>query len=42
MLEDKSFEASEMKGKKITIDDKFVENQLSKIITNLDLAKFVL
>ncbi|MCX4083656.1 ATP-dependent protease ATPase subunit HslU [Rickettsia hoogstraalii] len=42
LLEDISFEASEMKGKKITIDDKFVENQLSKIITNLDLAKFVL
>ncbi|MCC8406052.1 MAG: ATP-dependent protease ATPase subunit HslU [Rickettsia endosymbiont of Sceptobius lativentris] len=41
LLEDISFEASEMKGKKITIDDKFVENQLSKIITNLDLAKFV-
>lgn len=42
LLEDISFEASEMKDKKITIDDKFVENQLSKIITNLDLAKFVL
>ncbi|AFB31919.1 MULTISPECIES: ATP-dependent protease ATPase subunit HslU [spotted fever group] len=42
LLEDISFEASEMKGNKITIDDKFVENQLSKIITNLDLAKFVL
>ncbi|BDU60417.1 ATP-dependent protease ATPase subunit HslU [Candidatus Rickettsia kotlanii] len=42
LLEDISFEASEMKGKNITIDDKFVENQLSKIITNLDLAKFVL
>ncbi|HJD58726.1 MAG TPA: ATP-dependent protease ATPase subunit HslU [Rickettsia endosymbiont of Ceroptres masudai] len=42
LLEDISFEASEMKGKKITIDDKFVENKLSKIITNLDLAKFVL
>ncbi|KJW02535.1 ATP-dependent protease HslVU, ATPase subunit [Rickettsia endosymbiont of Ixodes pacificus] len=42
LLEDISFEASEMKDKKITIDDKFVENQLSKIMTNLDLAKFVL
>ncbi|CEO17338.1 ATP-dependent protease ATPase subunit HslU [Rickettsia monacensis] len=42
LLEDISFEASEMKNKKITIDDKFVENQLSKIMTNLDLAKFVL
>ncbi|ADE29836.1 ATP-dependent protease ATPase subunit HslU [Rickettsia prowazekii] len=42
LLEDISFEASEMKVKKIIIDDKFVENQLSKIITNLDLAKFVL
>ena len=42
LLEDISFEASEMKGKKITIDDKFVENQLSKVITNLDLARFVL
>lgn len=42
LLEDISFEASEMQSTKITIDDKFVENQLSKIITNLDLAKFVL
>jgi ATP-dependent HslUV protease ATP-binding subunit HslU len=31
-----------MKGQKVTIDEEFVEKQLSKIITNLDLAKFVL
>jgi len=42
LLEDISFKASEMKGEKISIDDKFVEKQLSKILTNLDLAKFVL
>ncbi|HJD61452.1 MAG TPA: ATP-dependent protease ATPase subunit HslU [Rickettsia endosymbiont of Degeeriella rufa] len=42
LLEDISFRASEMQGEKISIDDKFVENQLSKILTNLDLAKFVL
>lgn len=42
LLEDISFKASEMKGEKITIDDEFVEKQLSKILTNLDLAKFVL
>ncbi|WP_342226033.1 ATP-dependent protease ATPase subunit HslU [Rickettsia endosymbiont of Urophora cardui] len=42
LLEDISFRASEMQGEKISIDDKFVENQLSKILTNLDLVKFVL
>ena len=42
LLEDISFGASEMKGETIIIDDKFVEKQLSKIITNLDLAKFIL
>lgn len=42
LLEDISFRASEIQGEKISIDDKFVEHQLSKILTNLDLAKFVL
>lgn len=42
LLEDISFKASEMKGEKIVISDEFVEKQLSKILTNLDLAKFVL
>ncbi|MFY9589664.1 ATP-dependent protease ATPase subunit HslU [Rickettsia endosymbiont of Halotydeus destructor] len=42
LLEDISFNASEMKGQKVTINEEFVEKQLSKIITNLDLAKFVL
>nr|WP_253307563.1 ATP-dependent protease ATPase subunit HslU [Rickettsia endosymbiont of Ceutorhynchus assimilis] len=42
LLEDISFNASEMKGQKVTLDKEFVEKQLSKIITNLDLAKFIL
>lgn len=42
LLEDISFRASEMKGEVITVDKEFVEKQLSTIITNLDLAKFVL
>lgn len=42
LLEDISFNASKMKGQKVTIDEEFVEKQLSKIITNLDLTKFIL
>lgn len=42
LLEDISFNASDMKEKKITIDKDFVDNQLSKIIQNIDLVKFIL
>lgn len=42
LLEDISFNASDMKEKKITIDKDFVDNQLSKIVQNIDLVKFIL
>jgi ATP-dependent HslUV protease ATP-binding subunit HslU len=42
LLEDISFEASDMKQQKVVIDAKFVEKQLSVLSTNVDLAKFIL
>ena len=42
LLEDISFEASDSRNKKITIDKKFVEKQLSGFVKNRDLAKFIL
>lgn len=42
LLEEISFEASEMKGKEVSIDAAFVEKQLSSLSKNTDLAKFIL
>jgi len=42
LLEDISFNASEMEEKKIIIDEHFVSKQLSKLVKDLDLAKFIL
>lgn len=42
LLEKLSFEADKMSGKKVVIDAKFVENELSSIKTNTDLSKFIL
>ena len=42
LLEDISFNASEIKEKKIIIDDEFVDKQLLNLVQNLDLAKFIL
>lgn len=42
LLEDISFNASEIKEKKIIIDEQFVSKQLSTLVKNLDLAKFIL
>ncbi len=42
LLEDISFNASDMQEKKIVIDEVFVDNQLSKLSNNIDLAKFIL
>jgi len=42
LLEDVSFEASDSKNKKVTIDEKFVTKQLAGFVTNRDLAKFIL
>lgn len=42
LLEDISFEASDMPEKNVIIDAKFVENQLSCLRKNVDLSKFIL
>lgn len=42
LLEDISFEASDLTEKKIVIDVTFVEKQLSALSKNIDLAKFIL
>lgn len=42
LLEDISYNASELNEKKIIIDDSFVEKQLSNLIKNQDLSKFIL
>ena len=42
LLEDISFEASDNKEKKVTIDRNFVKKQLDGFIKNMDLAKFIL
>lgn len=42
LLEDISFEASDLTVKKIVIDVEFVEKQLSALSKNIDLAKFIL
>ncbi|GAB4162925.1 MAG: ATP-dependent protease ATPase subunit HslU [Rickettsiaceae bacterium] len=42
LLEDLSFEASDLGKKKVVIDAKFVTKQLSGFMKNMDLAKFIL
>lgn len=42
LLEDISYNASDIKEKKIVIDHNFVDTQLSVLTKNLDLAKFIL
>ncbi|XVN43038.1 MAG: ATP-dependent protease ATPase subunit HslU [Candidatus Rickettsia vulgarisii] len=42
LLEDISFTASDTKEKNITIDEIFVDKQLSKVAQNIDLVKFIL
>lgn len=42
LLEDISFNSSDTEEKKITIDEKFVDKQLSKIVQNINLIKFIL
>lgn len=42
LLEEISFEASEMKAQTINIDKAFVEKQLAALSKNVDLAKFIL
>jgi ATP-dependent HslUV protease ATP-binding subunit HslU len=42
LLEEISFNASEMKNKTITIDKKYVEQHLEKIAKRTDLSKFIL
>ncbi len=42
LLEDLSFNASEMKKKKVTIDVEYVTKQLGEISKNTDLSRFIL
>lgn len=42
LLEDISFNASELKGQKIVIDAKFVREKLSEIIKSEDLSRYIL
>jgi ATP-dependent HslUV protease ATP-binding subunit HslU len=42
LLEEVSYNASEAKEKKLIIDKIFVEKQLSNLVQDLDLAKFIL
>jgi ATP-dependent HslUV protease ATP-binding subunit HslU len=42
MLEEVSFHAPEMKGKKITVNKKFVDKALANIIENVDLSRYIL
>lgn len=42
LLEDLSFEANEYAGKKFVVDKKMVEEKLSEIVENKDLARYIL
>lgn len=42
LLEKINFEASDMKGKTITIDTKYVHDQLHDLVKHIDLSKFIL
>ncbi|AGF47235.1 ATP-dependent HslUV protease ATP-binding subunit HslU [Candidatus Kinetoplastibacterium desouzaii TCC079E] len=42
LLENLSFEASDMDGKDIIINEKYVEEELGQITSNQDLAKYIL
>jgi ATP-dependent HslUV protease ATP-binding subunit HslU len=42
LLEDISFNASEMKGQKIIIDQEYVRNKFKNIVKNKDLSKYIL
>jgi ATP-dependent HslUV protease ATP-binding subunit HslU len=42
LLEDISFNAEELQGKKITIDDKYVREKLGKIVKDEDLSRYIL
>ncbi len=42
LLESISFNATDLKGKTVTIDAKYVEEQLSSIVKDEDLSKFIL
>jgi ATP-dependent HslUV protease ATP-binding subunit HslU len=42
LLEDISFNASDMKGQKITINQEYVRNKFKNIVKNRDLSKYIL
>ncbi|MGI4776256.1 MAG: AAA family ATPase, partial [Janthinobacterium lividum] len=42
LLENISYNANDLKGEKVNIDEAFVDKQLMNFVKNLDLAKFIL
>ena len=42
LMEDVSFDASELNGKTVTIDAKYVSDHLDKLVADEDLSKFIL
>jgi len=42
LLEDISYNASDMRGVKVVIDEKYVDDQLSSLTKHMDLSKFIL
>lgn len=42
LLEDLSFEAPELKGRTITIDENYVHQKLGEVVTNQDLSRYIL
>ncbi len=42
LLEELSFDAPEFQGKKIVIDGPFVQKELSDIVKDKDLSRFIL
>ena len=41
-MEEVSFDASELNGKTVTIDAKYVSDHLDKLVADEDLSKFIL
>jgi ATP-dependent HslUV protease ATP-binding subunit HslU len=42
LLEDISFNASEMAGSTFTIDEQYVTNKLGEVVVNQDLSRYIL
>jgi len=42
LLEGASFEASDKSGESLSVDDKFVDDQLSELVQDEDLSRYIL